>query len=608
MGLCSSCPHPGGEKLTRRMAALSCFRPGQQVLDLGCGDGATIRLLRDLGVEALGLETDPAHCGGERVLHYDGREFPFPDASFDGAVAECVLSCAEDPAAALRELRRVLKPEGTLALSDLVSRCETGTVPFSPGETGTVLFSPLHGGEHSPSLLEDENTASPLLTAEEYRTMFRQAGFTVYYEEDASDGLLQLFGQLLLDGGEEAVQKALGLTRQDRKRLRPGYHLWILVPDRYLELAEQTKDLPFTAEEALTGSRPRLLSAEPKDIARIITVDTSGSTGEKKRIYFTDEDLQRTADFFTTGMAPMIREGDRVTVFMRGTGTYSIAGLLKIAVERLGGSVENYGEIRDLAHAAAAAEGADCLVMLPGDAAALAALYPGLRPKSVLLSADYIPQAVTQRVTRAWNCRLFRHWGMTETGYGGAVTSEAEGPYLLRRDLFAEIADPESGRRLPFGEQGEIVITTVGREGMPFTRYRTGDLGRLVIDINGRPGLTDLRGRLSDEVPLPCGRSISIHLLDELLYQEPDLVWYEAALGADGTLKIGWQGIAAQKAGAAGSEADASASQEPKDPLPARLDKRIKARFADVKTLYYPALFRTGKRKLRRDDEDRSDL
>ncbi len=565
MALCSSYPHPGGEKLTLRMTALACFKPGERVLDLGCGRGDSLHLLWKCGIDAVGVEIDPVCCDEKTVFCYDGGKLPFPDASFDGVLVECVLSCMEDPAECLLELRRVLRPEGTIAVSDLTEKGEKRTVPVSP-----------------------------LMGMEEYRSLFREAGFCVYYEEDASDSLLQLFGQLLLDGGEEAVREAIGLSREERKRLKPGYHLWILVPDRYGELEKRTERLPFTTEKDLTGSRPRLLEASPKDIVRIITVDTSGSTGGKKRIYFTDEDLQKTADFFTDGMAPMIDEGDRVTVFMRGSGLYSISGLLRVAVDRLNGTVIHHGETGSVEDLAEAAMQSDCLVMMPGDAAALAALHPKLRPKSVLLSADYIPTSVIVRIEEAWNCRIFLHWGMTETGYGGAVTARPGGPYLLRRDLFAEIIDPETKQRLPFGKAGEIVITAPDRKGMPLFRYRTGDRGSMLIDENGRPALTDLTGRLSDEKLLPDGKRISIHHLDEILYREPDLVWYEASLTSEWSLKIGWQGRPAADGSGPG--------------LTERLERSIRTEYPELKTTFVPAVFRMGKRKLRMEDEDRSDL
>lgn len=62
---------------------------------------------------------------------------------------------------------------------------------------------------------------------------------------------------------------------------------------------------------------------------------------------------------------------------------------------------------------------------------------------------------------------------MTEMGWGGGVECEARGGYHLREaDLFVEIVDPETGRPLPEGERGEIVVTTLTRAGTPLIRYR----------------------------------------------------------------------------------------------------------------------------------------
>ena len=182
---------------------------------------------------------------------------------------------------------------------------------------------------------------------------------------------------------------------------------------------------------------------------------------------------------------------------------------------------------------------------------------------------------------------MFGHWGMTETGYGGAVTAEPDGSYLLRRDLFAEVIDPLTGKCLPEGSVGEIVITTVGREGMPLLRYRTGDRGRLHRDENGRQALSGLEGRLSDAVRLPDGTNISIHILDEIFYNEPDLVYYEAGLSAEGTLRIGWQGT------------ECAGDGLPAESLPFRLRARLGAAFGGIRATFYPAAFRTGKRSLK---------
>ena len=106
----------------------------------------------------------------------------------------------------------------------------------------------------------------------------------------------------------------------------------------------------------------------------------------------------------------------------------------------------------------------------------------------MLLSADNVPDAISNELRRIWGCEVFTHYGMTEMGFGGGVECEARNGYHLREaDLYIEIVDPETGRSVSQGDPGEVVFTTLTRRGMPLIRYRTGDVSRFV------PG------------PCPCG-------------------------------------------------------------------------------------------------------
>jgi hypothetical protein len=59
-------------------------------------------------------------------------------------------------------------------------------------------------------------------------------------------------------------------------------------------------------------------------------------------------------------------------------------------------------------------------------------------------------------------CRVFTHYGMTETGYGGGVQCGARQAYHLRdADLLVEIVDPDTGSPLPLAQTGEVVLTTL---------------------------------------------------------------------------------------------------------------------------------------------------
>jgi phenylacetate-coenzyme A ligase PaaK-like adenylate-forming protein len=102
--------------------------------------------------------------------------------------------------------------------------------------------------------------------------------------------------------------------------------------------------------------------------------------------------------------------------------------------------------------------------------------------KSALLSTDHVPDAIIQELVRVWGCQVFEHYGMTEMGLGGGLDCEAHKGYHLREaDLYFEIVD-QKGIPVPDGQEGEVVFTTLTRQGMPLIRYRTGDLSRFLPD------------------------------------------------------------------------------------------------------------------------------
>ncbi len=120
--------HPGGLDGTRQLLEASGLRPGQRLLDAGCGLGASARVAAagyGLRVDAVDADAsvleraEARSLGGSVAWHRaDIAALPFDDQTFDGALAECVLStlARED---ALAELRRVLRPGGVLAMSDV---------------------------------------------------------------------------------------------------------------------------------------------------------------------------------------------------------------------------------------------------------------------------------------------------------------------------------------------------------------------------------------------------------------------------------------------------------------------------------------------------------
>jgi SAM-dependent methyltransferase len=122
---------PGGLALTRELIDRAAFRAGDTVADVGCGLGASTRLLRHRGVAAIGVDLVAPSAAGARgetapFVVADAARLPFADASLDGVLSECSLSLTADRALALAEWRRTLRRGGRLALSDVYRRDDDG--------------------------------------------------------------------------------------------------------------------------------------------------------------------------------------------------------------------------------------------------------------------------------------------------------------------------------------------------------------------------------------------------------------------------------------------------------------------------------------------------
>ncbi len=86
--------------------------------------------------------------------------------------------------------------------------------------------------------------------------------------------------------------------------------------------------------------------------------------------------------------------------------------------------------------------------------------------------------ATRARIEAAWGARCFDHCGMTEIGATGFTCQEQSGVHLIESEFIFEVLDPSTLEPVPTGEQGELVITNLGRLGSPLIRYRSGDLVR----------------------------------------------------------------------------------------------------------------------------------
>ena len=299
----------------------------------------------------------------------------------------------------------------------------------------------------------------------------------------------------------------------------------------------------FTTAEDLAAHGRDYVKVGAGEIQRIVTLSTSGSTGNGKRLYFTAGDLRRTIDFFRDGMGQICAPGDKVAILLGSPSPDGLGRLLEEGLREMGAVPSLLCLPRDYRETAEALESLlpDTLVGLPVQMRRLSLMTPRLRPKTVLLSGDYVSLAAVDTITRLWQTRVFTHYGLTESGLGFAVQCPLLlGQHIRASELQVEIVDPDTGESLPEGEWGEIVFTTLRREAMPLKRYRTGDISRLLPGVCpcGQPGprLDRVLGRVTE-----MRKPVSIYALDELLLRDDALLDYVASF-RDGMLTVVTEG------------------------------------------------------------------
>ncbi len=304
--------------------------------------------------------------------------------------------------------------------------------------------------------------------------------------------------------------------------------------------------LPFTTADDLREQGLRMLCSSQDEIERVVTLQSSGTTGPAKRVFFTAQDLEATVDFFAHGMATLVEPGATVIIFLPGELPDSVGDLLARALVRTKVNPVVSGPVRDQAAARATImkHPRPCLVGIPTQILALArGDLAGTISKgwvaSVLLSTDYVPKAIERELERLWGCRVLTHYGMTETGLGGGVECAAGDGYHLREaDLYTEIVDPGTGMPAADGEEGEVVFTTLCRRGMPLVRYRTGDLARLVTSPcpcgTALKRLGRVQGRIGAGISLENGGRIRMPALDEALFPIPGVLDFSAEVRSQG--------------------------------------------------------------------------
>jgi phenylacetate-CoA ligase len=267
--------------------------------------------------------------------------------------------------------------------------------------------------------------------------------------------------------------------------------------------------LPFTTKADLRAAGPLGWNCVPAD--RVVRVHgSSGTTGQRVVVTYTRADLDDWTDQFARAYRYAgVTAADRVQI-TPGYGLWTAGAGFQAGAEAVGamavptgpGQVDlQFDLARDLGTTVLCATSSFALLL--GEEAHRRGVAGELAWTRGILGSERWSEATRARIEALLGIETFDVYGMTEL-YGPGVGIEGpdhDGIHLWDDYYLVEVVEPGGDRVLPAGEQGEIVVTTLRKEGTPLLRYRTGDLSRLLPAAgHPHPRIARLAGRCDDMV------------------------------------------------------------------------------------------------------------
>ncbi len=272
--------------------------------------------------------------------------------------------------------------------------------------------------------------------------------------------------------------------------------------------------LPFTTKEELREVYPLGLQAVlDREVVRIHS--SSGTTGQAIIIPYTRHDVHDWAVMFARcyTYAGLNRE-DRVQI-TPGYGLWTAGIGFQAGVERMGamaipigpGNTEKQLQMMmDLKSTVLCSTSSYALLL--AEEVQKRHLRDKIRLKTGIMGSERWGDKMRSRIENELGIETFDIYGLTEI-YGPGIGIDCQfhqGIHYWSDFLYFEIIDPISGKVLPDGELGELVITTLSKEGAPLVRYRTRDLTRIIPGIcpcgSVYPRIDRILGRSDDMIKI----------------------------------------------------------------------------------------------------------
>jgi phenylacetate-CoA ligase len=301
---------------------------------------------------------------------------------------------------------------------------------------------------------------------------------------------------------------------------------------RHMASLEAVAELPFTTKEDFRATYPLGLLAVPRH--RVVRVHmSSGTTGKPVVTAYTRQDLElwgecmeRVLGFAGVTAADVLQNAYGYGLFTGGLGFHLGAERIGCLVLPTSSGVTQRQVMlmRDL--------GVSVLCCTPSYALVLAEAsgegHPGLQLRVGLFGAEPWTEGMRHEIEAGLGLEAYDVYGLTELG-GPGVAVECDrhnGLHIFEDHFHAEVVDPNSGRPLPLGMEGELVLTSLRREASPVIRYRTRDLTVLTDEPCpcGSPfrRMRKITGR-ADDMLIVRGENLFPSQVEALLLEVPGL-------------------------------------------------------------------------------------
>ncbi|NLU34893.1 phenylacetate--CoA ligase family protein [Wolinella succinogenes] len=264
-----------------------------------------------------------------------------------------------------------------------------------------------------------------------------------------------------------------------------------ITPDSIQTLQDISR-LPFTKKQDLRNNYPfGLFSVSMDEVVRIHS--SSGTTGKPTVVGYTKHDMEvwgevmaRTFTLAGVTAKDVVHNAYGYGLFTGGLGFHDGAQRVGATIIPASGGFTNRQImlLRDFK--------ATALTCTPSFAMHLAevAKSEGFDPrkdfhlKAGIFGAEPSSEGLQRAVADTWGIAYHEIYGLSELiGPGVSCSCEQRNGLHLNEDHFyPEIIDPKNGEVLPYGELGELVLTSITKQALPIIRYRTGDLTRLRIE------------------------------------------------------------------------------------------------------------------------------